>query len=72
MVTHPETLYAAGGGVHVAYQLFGDGPQNLVVVRDSSCPVDLMWEEPSLERFRYAIKRACDAAVLRKARLRGA
>jgi class 3 adenylate cyclase len=51
MVTFPETRYATADGLHVAYQLFGDGPQNLVVVRDSSCPVDLMWEEPSLERF---------------------
>lgn len=51
MVAPPETRYATAGGLHIAYQMFGDGPQNLVVVRDSSCPVDLMWEEPSLERF---------------------
>ncbi len=35
-------------GVHVAYQVWGDGPLDLVVVRDAAHPVDLLWEEPTL------------------------
>jgi class 3 adenylate cyclase len=49
LVEAPETLYAkTADGVHVAYQAWGDGPFDLVVLRDPSCPVDVMWEEPSL------------------------
>jgi Family of unknown function (DUF6308) len=51
LVEAPETLYAkTADGVHVAYQAWGDGPFDLVVLRDPSCPVDVMWEEPSLSR----------------------
>jgi class 3 adenylate cyclase len=49
LVEAPETRYAkTADGVHVAYQVWGDGPFDLVVVRDPSFPVDLIWEEPSL------------------------
>jgi pimeloyl-ACP methyl ester carboxylesterase len=49
LVDAPETRYAkTADGVHVAYQAWGDGPFDLVVVRDPSSPVDLIWEEPSL------------------------
>ena len=45
----PETRYAkTADGVHVAYQVWGEGPFDLVVLRDPSFPVDLIWEEPSL------------------------
>ena len=45
----PETRYAkTADGVHVAYQVWGDGPFDLFVMRDPSFPVDLIWEEPSV------------------------
>jgi class 3 adenylate cyclase len=48
LVEAPETRYAkTADGVHVAYQAWGDGPFDLVVLRDPSSPVDLIWEEPS-------------------------
>jgi len=28
----PDTRYARTGGVHIAYQLFGDGPVNAIFV----------------------------------------
>jgi hypothetical protein len=28
----PETRYAKSGDVHIAYEVFGEGPVNLVVV----------------------------------------
>lgn len=43
----PETRYAQTvDGVRVAYQVWGDGPRDLVVVRDASTPIDCLWEEP--------------------------
>jgi class 3 adenylate cyclase len=49
LVEVPETRFAkTADGVHVAYQTWGDGPLDLVVLRDPSTPVDLIWEEPSL------------------------
>jgi class 3 adenylate cyclase len=34
--------------VEIAYQVWGEGPVDLVVRRDIAHPVDLIWEEPSL------------------------
>lgn len=52
----PETCYAdTADGVQVAYQVWGDGPVDLVVVPTASVPIDMMWEDPQsrslLERF---------------------
>lgn len=38
------------GDVHIAYQVFGDGPPD-VVFCDDLCPVDVAWLEPRLARF---------------------
>ncbi len=43
----PETLYAKVGTVHIAYQVIGDGPIDLVVVPGIFSNVDYQWEEPS-------------------------
>jgi class 3 adenylate cyclase len=42
----PETRYARSGDVNVAYQVFGDGPFDLVVVPGSLSHVELAWEVP--------------------------
>jgi class 3 adenylate cyclase/pimeloyl-ACP methyl ester carboxylesterase len=47
---HVETRYAKRGDVHIAYQVVGEGPVDLVYVRDPM-PADLIWQEPSLTRF---------------------
>jgi pimeloyl-ACP methyl ester carboxylesterase len=45
----PETRYArAADGVHIAYQVFGDGPVDLVVVMGWMTNIEAMWEEPAL------------------------
>jgi class 3 adenylate cyclase len=54
MASIPETRYANCRGVYYAYQVFGDGPTDLVFVPDA-IPVDLMWEEPRLVRFLYRL-----------------
>jgi pimeloyl-ACP methyl ester carboxylesterase len=47
----PRTDYAKSGDVHVAYQLLGDGPVNLVFVPGFVSHVEHFWEDPSLARF---------------------
>ena len=47
----PETQYAKSGDVNVAYQVVGDGPFDLVFVPGWISNVDLMWQEPTHERF---------------------
>jgi class 3 adenylate cyclase len=47
----PETRYTKSENGHVAYQIFGDSPRDLVFVPNWGSNVDAMWEEPSLARF---------------------
>jgi pimeloyl-ACP methyl ester carboxylesterase len=48
----PETRYAkTADGVHIAYQVVGDGPVDLVVVMGWTSHIEMLWEEPSLARF---------------------
>jgi class 3 adenylate cyclase len=43
----PETRFThSADGVRLAYQVSGEGPLNLVFVRDESMPLDLMWDDP--------------------------
>jgi pimeloyl-ACP methyl ester carboxylesterase len=48
----PETRYARNGAIHLAYQVLGSGPPNLLVVGPGlNGHVDYAWMEPSLARF---------------------
>ncbi|MGZ8595788.1 MAG: adenylate/guanylate cyclase domain-containing protein [Actinomycetota bacterium] len=48
----PETRFAkAADGVHIAYQVVGEGPVDLVWVMGWTSNVEAMWEEPDLARF---------------------
>jgi len=48
----PETRYARNGAIHLAYQVLGTGPRNLLVVQSGpNSHVDCNWMEPSLARF---------------------
>jgi pimeloyl-ACP methyl ester carboxylesterase len=48
----PETCYARNGPIHLAYQVLGSGPPNLLVVQSGpNSHVDYMWMEPSLAWF---------------------
>ena len=46
----PETRYAKSGDVHIAYQVVGDGPFDLVHVPGFVSNVDLLWEQPKARR----------------------
>jgi pimeloyl-ACP methyl ester carboxylesterase len=47
----PETRYARSGNLHIAYQVTGDGPVDLVFVHGWISHIEHLWEEPSLARF---------------------
>jgi len=47
----PRTRYAKCGEIDIAYQVFGDGPTDLLVVPGPSIPVDTIDSEPSMYRF---------------------
>lgn len=47
----PETRYEKSSEGYVAYQVFGDGPPDLLFVTNWSTNLDAMWDEPSLAYF---------------------
>jgi TolB-like protein/pimeloyl-ACP methyl ester carboxylesterase/Tfp pilus assembly protein PilF/predicted Ser/Thr protein kinase len=51
----PETRYARSGDVHIAYQVIGNGPLDLVYVRGWVSNLDYFWEEPSYARFLHRL-----------------
>jgi pimeloyl-ACP methyl ester carboxylesterase len=50
-MTIPEIRYAKSGDVHVAYQVVGDGPRDLVLVPGWVSHLEYEWEEPCFSRF---------------------
>jgi hypothetical protein len=42
----PETRYALSGDVHIAYQVVGDGPFDLIFVPGFVTHVELQWRLP--------------------------
>ena len=47
----PETHYALSGDVHIAYQVMGDGPFDLVFVPGFVTHMELQWRLPGFEGF---------------------
>jgi pimeloyl-ACP methyl ester carboxylesterase len=48
----PATRYAkAADGVHLAYQVLGDGPVDVVAIIGWVSNIETLWEEPTLARF---------------------
>ncbi len=47
----PATRYARSGDVHIAYQVSGDGPIDVLLIPDGMIPIEAMLEEPSFEHF---------------------
>jgi class 3 adenylate cyclase len=47
----PRTRYAKCGDMDIAYQVFGDGPVDLLVLPGPFIPIDSIDAEPSLYRF---------------------
>src|SRR5580658_1076005 len=47
----PVTRYAKSGDVHIAYQVFGEGPVNLVLAPPFVSNIENYWTFPDLERW---------------------
>ena len=47
----PRTRFTRSGNVHIAYQVVGEGPFDLVYVPGWVSHVELAWEEPTLASF---------------------
>jgi pimeloyl-ACP methyl ester carboxylesterase len=47
----PDTRYAKSGSVHIAYQVFGEGPINLVIVPGFVSNIEHFWDHAELARF---------------------
>ena len=48
MAAVPETRYAKSGDIHIAYQVIGKGPLDLVLVPGFISHVELQWQNPRL------------------------
>jgi class 3 adenylate cyclase len=47
----PQTRYARSGDLHIAYQVVGDGPIDLVYVPSWISQVEHYWDEPMVARY---------------------
>jgi pimeloyl-ACP methyl ester carboxylesterase/DNA-binding CsgD family transcriptional regulator len=50
-VGSPETRFVKSGVLHIAYQVVGEGPCDLIYVPSAFGHVEIMWESPAVERF---------------------
>ncbi len=53
----PETRFVESDGVSVAYQVFGDGPVDLVFIHGMFSNLDILWEQPRVARFLLSLGR---------------
>ena len=49
--TEPETRYATRGDAHIAYQVVGDAPRDLVLVSTWFSHMDAQWEFPAFAHY---------------------
>jgi class 3 adenylate cyclase len=59
VVPVPRTRYASCGEVDIAYQVFGDGPIDLLVLPGPLIPIDCVDLEPSMYRFHRRLASFC-------------
>jgi pimeloyl-ACP methyl ester carboxylesterase/class 3 adenylate cyclase len=63
----PETSYAKCGDLSLAYQVFGDGPVELVIVEPFVSHVELAWTLPQFKAFVEQLATFCRVALFDKA-----
>jgi pimeloyl-ACP methyl ester carboxylesterase len=59
MASIPDTRYAKSGDIHVAYQVMGRGPLDLVLVPGFVSHLDVQLEEPRIVRFYERLSSFC-------------
>jgi pimeloyl-ACP methyl ester carboxylesterase len=62
----PVTHYAKSGDVHIAYQAYGEGPTDLVVVLPFVSNIENFWDEPNLVRWNLHLARYVRLVVFDK------
>jgi pimeloyl-ACP methyl ester carboxylesterase len=63
----PETSYAPCGDLSLAYQVFGDGPVELVYAGSFVSHVELFWTMPEFEAFMEQLSTFCRIVLFDKA-----
>src|SRR5437764_344272 len=53
----PRTRYARSGDVHLAYQVIGDGPRDIVLVLDWASHLEAVWEQGFVQEFISSLTR---------------
>jgi class 3 adenylate cyclase len=53
----PRTQYARSGEIELAYQVFGDGDHDVVLVLDWASHLEALWEQPLMEEFLTSLGR---------------
>jgi pimeloyl-ACP methyl ester carboxylesterase len=51
----PEIHFAENDGVNIAYQVFGSGSRDLIIIPGWLSNLDIFWEEPRAARFFRAL-----------------
>lgn len=59
MVAPPETRYVKSGDVHIAYQVVGDGPLDVVFVPGFVSNVEAGWDSPARAKFFQRLASFC-------------
>jgi pimeloyl-ACP methyl ester carboxylesterase len=62
----PVTRYAKSGDVHIAYQVFGQGPLNLVFAPRFVSNIEVMWDSPLISRWLLRLASYARVAVFDK------
>jgi class 3 adenylate cyclase len=65
----PETAYARCGDLSLAYQVFGDGPIELVFMGPVASHVELFWSLPDFQAFFEQLATFCRVVIFDKAGL---
>jgi pimeloyl-ACP methyl ester carboxylesterase len=62
----PDTRYAKSGDVNIAYQVFGDGPLNIVFAPPGFTNVEHWWDEPDVSRWLLRLASCARVAMFDK------
>lgn len=62
----PDTHYAASGDLSIAYQVFGEGAEDLVLIPGWISNIDLFWDEPVVARFLTELGSFCRVILFDK------
>ena len=62
----PVTRYAKSGDVHIAYQVFGSGPIDLVFVPGFVSHIENYWDQPDLARWLLRLSSFARVAIFDK------